>query len=125
VLLKTNPPSLAKKPAPKRPTGFAARRAALLQLMQCRMLVLERRRRIARAEEVAEGGSESVHGTDSECAYFLADLVEIEEEVATGIFRSAKRRRVFASARYAARNWAASDPLVAMFAQLDALYRRC
>lgn len=112
------------KPAPKRPVGVAARRATLHRVMQCRLLVLERRGRIARAQE-PEGASEGVQGTDSECAFFLADLVEVEEEVATGVFRSAKRRRSFASARYAARHWSPGDPLLAAFAEIDALYRRC
>ena len=81
------------------------------------MLVLERRGQLAH--------DPGLQGTDSECAYFLADLVEVEEEVATGIFRSAKRRRAFASARYASQHWKAGDPLLAAFAQLDAMYRRC
>lgn len=84
------------------------------------MLVLERRRRLARAEQ-----GEALQGTDSECAYFLADLVEVEEEAATGVFRSAKRRRTFASARYTHKNWQPDDPLRIAFAQLDAIYRRC
>ena len=122
MLLKTIPvpAPTSKKPAQKRPVS--ARRDTLRQVMLCRMHVLERRRHIALAETAV---GERVQGTDSECAYFLADLVEVEEEVASGVFRSARRRRAFASARYASRNWTAGDPLLALFAQLDALYRRC
>lgn len=86
--------------------------------MQCRMLVLERRQRLAHDQAAYQG-------TDAEYAYFLADLTEVEQEIALGVFRTAKRRRVIASARYVLRNWQPGDPLATALGELDALYKRC
>lgn len=97
---------------------YRARKLAMQKTMQCRMLVLERRQRLAQHQT-------ALQGTDAEYAYFLADLTEVEQEIALGVFRSAKRRRTVASARYVLRNWTPGDPLAVALAELDALYKRC
>lgn len=109
-----------KLPAPKKGVlvGFRPRTQAMQKTISCRMLVLERRNQLAqnRAE---------LQGTDAECAYFLADLAEIEQEIALGVFRTAKRRRHIASARYVVSNWRPGDPLATALSELDELYKRC
>lgn len=98
--------------------GFRTRKQAMQKTLSCRMLVLERRNQLAHNRA-------NLQGTDAECAYFLADLAEVEQEIALGVFRSAKRRRRIASARYVISNWQPGDPLAAALSELDDLYKRC
>lgn len=91
------------------------RKTTLQHLLRCRDLVLERRFALTAGAQ----------GTDAECAYMLADLTEVEEEISSGVFRTARQRRSLGSARYVVAHWRLPDALAAELLELEILYRRC
>lgn len=115
---KSPAPKLSRKLGSRALLGFRTRKQAMQKTISCRTLVLERRNRLAQQGAVLQG-------TDAECAYFLADLAEVEQEIALGVFRGPKRRRHVASAVYVSSHWQPGDPLAAALGELDELYKRC